>query len=560
MKKAPVTVPPAVLGLIPAAFCLFGGLIERLYLDIDTFLVSMTSAGLYSEGAICPVIHPLLGILLSALSRIPGTVDWFTFLSRLLVVVTIWWLGTVLAFCLERRAQRLTVLLLLSFLLFRYPILHANYTVHCALFCFVGGATMLLALRRPLPRGAKIWSGLLLGLGVLWRPEGAALVIPFLALDLCALALQRQLSGQALRQVVLPCLSPAILLVVFSLLFYLLAPGYAADKAYSDARRALIDYPCKPWAEVSEQVTALGLSENDYEVLNASDLADTAIADTEALQQLAVISKANRYPTSVAGLLEALRNFPAVFSSKLSLVLLLAALAVPLAFLCSAAPLLPKLEAVCAMGGTFLIAFYYLYVGRLPERLVVSILLISFTVTLPLLLSVPAPRHEALARRFWQVACLGMGCILCLFAWRNRHNYHIDQLAVSARPAETAASPTGDDPVYLWDCMTHALYMTGAYMTDGKLPDADFTRHNLPWGEWNSSGQTFYRQLLSELELDNPMQCLLTRPNTYLVAEDPSGVETWLQEHYDPTATLEQIGTIEVYAKGDVPIWQAHTN
>ena len=556
MKKAPVTLPPAVWGLFPAALCLFAGLIDRLYIDIDTFLVSMTSAGLYGAGAVCPVIHPLLGIALSALSRIPISVDWFTFLSRVLVVAAVWWLGTLLAACLEQPAKRITCLLGLGFVLFRYSILNANYTVHCALFGAVGAATMLVALRRPLPRGAKFWAALFLGLSVLWRPEGAALLIPFVALDLCALALQHKLTGAAVRQVAVPCLAPALLLVVFSLLLGILVPGYAADKAYSDARRALVDYPCKPWAEVSAEVTALGLTENDYKVLNGTDLADTAIADTATLQKLALISKASRYPASAAGLLEALRSFPSAFTSEFSVILLLLALAAPCAVVVFGPTLLARLEALCAMGGTFLIAYYYLYAGRLPERLMLSILLVSFTVTLPLFLSLPAAKRP-LQRRFWQAACLGMGGILCLFAWKNRHNYHIDQLSVAARPVQTVSEPAADDTVYLWDCMTHALYMTGEYMADGKLPDADFTQHNLPWGEWNTSGQTFYRQLLAKLDMQNPMQSLLTRPNTYLVAKDASLVETWLREHYDPHATMQQTGTINVYAYGEVPVWQA---
>lgn len=56
------------------------------------------------------------------------------------------------------------------------------------------------------------------------------------------------------------------------------------------------------------------------------------------------------------------------------------------------------------------------------------------------------------------------------------------------------------------------------------------------------------------------MEGLLTRPHTYLISEDSSLIETWLREHYDPSATLQQVGTVDVFALGPVPIWQAVTN
>ena len=94
-------------------------------------------------------------------------------------------------------------------------------------------------------------------------------------------------------------------------------------------------------------------------------------------------------------------------------------------------------------------------------------------------------------------------------------------------------------------------------MSQGKLPDENFVQHNLPWGEWNTSGQTGYQQFLSSLGMENPMQSLLTRPNTYLVGNDTGLIQTWLREHYDGQAVVQPIGTVDVFAMGEVPVWQA---
>lgn len=53
-KVSRIAIPPAVQGLLPAFFCIFSGVIDRLYLDIDSFLVSMTCNGLYGSGRRLP--------------------------------------------------------------------------------------------------------------------------------------------------------------------------------------------------------------------------------------------------------------------------------------------------------------------------------------------------------------------------------------------------------------------------------------------------------------------------------------------------------------------------
>ena len=559
-KASRIINAPAVLGLLPAAFCIFSGVIDRLYLDIDSFLVSMTVSGLYGNNAVCPVVHPLLAMLLGRLAPLAPGVDWFTLISRILVAVTAWWLGVLIAWCIEDKYKRIGCLVAFSILLFRFPLFNANYTVHCAFFALAGIATLLLALRRTMPRSALFWGGLFFCLAILWRPEGAALMLPFLALDLVVLLLRRALPLSAVKKVLLPMALPALLVVAFSVLLPVVSPSYAAANAYSDARRSFVDYPSRPWAEVAEDVTALGLSENDYETLSRSILLDPDVADTPTLQALSGIARERGFSLSADSLRTLGADFLAAFSTlQLKIFALLTVLLLVMLWL-SDTPLLHKLEALLAVLGAMLIALYYLYRGRLPERLFVSIFLMQFSVLLPLFLAA-APTHRFSAGRLWKAFCALSVCCLCLLLVKNRHNYHVTQLAVSAgtsASAETELLPSdSSDTVYVWDSMSLALYMTEHYMMPGKLPSTAFTRQNLAWGEWNTSGQPFYQNLLASLNMGNPMQALLTRPHTYLVAEDAACIETWLQEHYDPAATLQQVGTVEVYAVGPVPVWQA---
>lgn len=163
-KVSRISIPPAVQGLLPAFFCIFSGVIDRLYLDIDSFLVSMTCNGLYGSGAVCPVIHPLLALVLGRLAPLAPSVDWFTLISRVLVALTAWWIGMVIAWCIGSAPKRIFCLVSFSILLFRFPLFNANYTVHCAFFAMAGVTTLVLACaglcRAGLcsgPHGSSVW-------------------------------------------------------------------------------------------------------------------------------------------------------------------------------------------------------------------------------------------------------------------------------------------------------------------------------------------------------------------------------------------------------------------
>lgn len=565
MKTARIKIPAPLYGLLPALCCLVRGLSDRLYTDIDSYLVSITCAGLYGSDTICPVLHPLLSLLIGPLSRLWPGADWFAVFSQAFVVLAVWWVGTLLAFCLPEPAKRLACLFVFCFALLQQSLFNINYTVWCGLFSFAGGTTLLLALRvRQLPRYLPAAGALFLALSVLWRPESAALLLPFMLLALAGLLVRRQVSRQLLCRVFLPSVLAVAFLGLFSAGFYAFFPARQAAESYSNARRSLVDYSHQPWEVIQEEMTARGLSENDYNALFASILLDTEVATADTLREVATLARAPGLPLSAAALGEALCSLPGVFSTSLLRILTSLVGLLLLLLLISGLALIDKVVALLALGGGSLICLYYQCKGRLPERLAACVLLAILAVLLSLFLAAP-PRRFPWSRWFWRVVCAVSGCILCLFLWKNRYQYHILQPALFAgihdSQQQEAALPgnDGSHAVYLWNSTTLALYMTDQYLAQGKLPDRNFVQQNLPWGEWNTSGQVCFGQLLDTLEMPNPMQSLLTRPETYLVCTDMTLVQTWLQEHYDSSAAFRQIGTVEVFAMGEVPVWQACT-
>lgn len=556
--------PACVYGLFPAVCCLLTGLSDRLYTDIDSFLISATLAGLYGTDSFCPSTHPLLSFVLGPFFRLWPGADWFSFFNRLFTVVGVWWLGTLLAHCLPGLARRLTTVLALGALLLQISLFNLNFTVYCGFFCFLGTLTALLALDRPLPRGAAVLCPVFFCLAVLLRPAGALLFLPFAALALGALAVTHQLPKRKPRRACLWGALAVVALLAALPVFYCLQPDQALARDYNDTRGLLVDYPQKPWEEVCDALAPLSVSENDYTLYTTGVLLDTDRSTLETLQKVSSVSKTTAYPLTLPGIGQVFAALPGVFSTPLLGLLGAVCLLLLCAVLLARVPWPAKLEALLALAGSVGICFYYQYIGRLPERVAACVLLAFLAVLLPLCLRIP-PRDHPLLQKGWGVACLFLCGAVCLCLWQNRYHYRLTQPALQAGADETTAAQnlladeTDPDAIYLWHTMTLSLYMTDHYMEEGKLPPTAFTHHHLAWSEWNTSGQIGYTQLLEELQISNPMQSLLTRPHTYLVGANVSGIETWLREHYDPHAVLRQVGSVEVFALGEVPIWQAVT-
>lgn len=561
MKHIRVPVPIWLYGFFPAACCLLKGLSDRLYTDIDSFLVSIICAGLYGKGSVCPVIHPLLSLATGFLSQLWPGADWFSVLGQAFVVLGIWWLGTLLALSIPQQAKRWACLLVLCFALMQFSLFNINFTVYAGFFSFLAVSTLLLSLRFSLPAIARFLAAFFLALSILWRAAGTALLIPFLFLDLAVLYISHRLSIKSIWKQLVPCILSVVILSALSFGFYSI-PDKKTAKVYSASRGMLVDYPHNPWEEVNDQLISLGISENDYNALSAGILLDTDFVTADTLQEVSTIAKVPSHDFSLAALTSSLSDLPSVFSTPLLRILSLFSLALLLLLLLSGAPPSDKIEALLALGGMCVICLYYQYLGRLPERVAACVALALLAVLLPLFLSAPS-RQGKPARWLWRIPCAVVGCALCLCLWKNRYNYNILQPALLAGPAESQTASTGlpgeenSNSVYLWNSTILALYMTDHYMSQGKLPPKDFVQRNLPWGEWNTSGQPYYQQLLVTLGMENPMQSLLIRPNTYLVGNDTSLIQTWLREHYDAQARVHSIGTVDVFALGEVSVWRA---
>lgn len=550
--------PAWTWGIVPALVCLVTGLTDRLYTDIDNFYVSIVTNGLYGS-PYCQYTHPLLGLLIGNLARIWPQADWFALLTRIFITLSVWWFCVLLAKCVPFGARRVGLWFLLILFLLRNTLYNTNYTIPAAMFAALGVLTLLLALRTPLGCGTPWIIALFVSLGILWRAKGAVLIVPFAALALAVwLFFASPIGTRRARFKRLLSLTWPALLCIAALLagfsaFYAAEP-YSTSKAYDNARISLRDFPAQPWGEVKDELEPVGISENDYLCIIGGVLMDTEILTPDKLLLADEANGAQRFSLSPRAFRTAFSDLRSVLAESplLQWCLLLGVLAAA-AVLFSPCRWYTRLEIVLACGGAGLIILYFSLLGRTRDRVVISVLFGLLTVCLPPLLSAPVRGGKM---RQWLrrgvCALLAVVCALLIV----RRSYGGVQLACTARVQEpTTAAEADDDTVYVWNSMLLALQMTEQYMQPGKLPDEAFLQHNIPYGEW-VSGQSYFNEMLAEIDLPNPICALIDRPNTRLVAADIELLETFLQEHYGSTITLQQVGTMEVFAVGETPIWQ----
>ena len=108
------------------------------------------------------------------------------------------------------------------------------------------------------------------------------------------------------------------------------------------------------------------------------------------------------------------------------------------------------------------------------------------------------------------------------------------------------------DAVFVWGVGDRNEVLTSRMQTGSKLVDNEFLRHNILDGEW-TYGQLYFNDLLKASGIVNPLKALTEREHVYYISgsERSNLILKYIQEHYYPDCSVEQVGTIE-----DIPVWK----
>ncbi len=500
-------------------FCFTGS----LYDDFDNFNVAVIVNGLFGDNNFCPYVHPLLCVICKGLKFLLPMADVFSLTAHILLIAAMGWVLKILWERFDSRMGRIAVAAGLAYLCFGMVLWNENYTVWAAFFSFTGILAIYTAKDGKEGRAHRIVGALFYGFGLMYRWQAAFLALPYIALAVLANMAEARFKKERIKAELLRILPWALVftgLTVSRLVFYSFEP-WKSDLAYDSARVTLNDFPVLDWDELEE--IPEGAGRYTYYAASRWLYADTEALDLESIREMAEKGKTLRYAVNPEGIAACLRRMVReVFENgtdKLFPLILL----IILCFCSFSGHKAYDIERILIFGGSFLILFYYTLRGRAYPRVWQSVLLAAFSV---LLARPGADNKEQKIRKMLPALISAVILILACFGEKREK---IDPF-VNVITADAGA----DDGIYsdiyesgqIWlvggwirykqpGALEHIGYGYGLYTLEkvffeqGKLPTKRFFRSFIPCASfW--FGQEYYRSMLKELGMENPVKALIT--------------------------------------------------
>lgn len=542
--------------LICAPFCL--GTAEPL--TDDDYSIAFYLSNLIPGQGLCLFINALLSNLIFGLSTVAPQVSWFFIVEKTSAFLAIW----ALVFASLSYVYAPAGFLMVSFTV-RFCLTHclvaSNITYVAGLASAVGTLYLVAgALNDRMGIPSRVIGVLLLTLGLLWREEMFLACIPFLALGLFGRLLQEGVS----RKSILSCVGVACLVVlacgaaVAVDRFEWRADGWREWREYNSPRARISDYPMPTWEDASEDLQAIGLSENDYRMMRLWATADTDVFDTETLGKVAdlhlpTIKSGSSLPTLAKSYARDMASRRRFFVPVL------------LAFVLSCAyRKRGTLAQLGALAATLCMCVYFLLVNRLVDRVETPVWLFAFAVIVGLAGLLPREdRDEANPLRALRCLLSLAAVAVCLhgivmpirWIWPSMSlrnvELELDQRKYQPEgPLSTYIGEHPDDNFVL--SILEADHFEGEHLYLYQ-PEPSVARRVMLLGGWGVCAPCRFEQ--AQLAGgSNAMTTLIATNPSLLIADDgvAHDVLTYLQEHYDPKATMVCVDTIDE----DVGVWR----
>lgn len=499
----------------------------------DDWTTSYLVAGSLGEQVMNPHMEPALFQTLKLLAH---AVPWLNVYEAFRISMVMGAFAAI-AVCMFHMIQPTAALFLSALFVFVYwndTMVRYNYTFSVGLCA--GAAVLLLYCYGSgrMKRAAVVFGGAFWLTAFGWRREAALLLVPYGALLLFAPFLQaawekRKLRPERGRVYALACIAVLnVGLVLYSGAFWS-QPEWKEYQKFNRARVTLVDYSVAPWEEAKEELEPLGITANDYWCAQNWILADPEVFSLERLeamaaQKITADQGGNFFEQAAEYFIRAPLRVRACSAFLLAAILVFVTGGV-----------WQWLTVLCAAGGSCLISLYFLWQGRLIDRVEAVIWLGA--------LCVAATQVRPFARRGKRI--IGTACgitgmlLLAMVGWRmlplEGPNGLLRAEFEVTEPVALATMKSGD--YYLWDVTQEDMVWIRAY-GNLHLPDPEFYRCNGGLGGW-TEGSPGLKALRQELGLENPIRALIENEKVYMVnAYSPIGVLHLIQEHYEPQAGL----------------------
>ena len=539
--------------ILSVLFWIFQGQLP-IYTDIDNYGISMILNGLYDTDNYCCFVSPILAKMVSIVDWIIPTADGFVVLMELTMVVAICLLlFTILSFGVHK-INLLIIWVLLVVCNFNLNIFHINFTVYSGILTCIALIGLYAFVKKKVGYIAGIVSIVVFLMGALWRFNAQLLFVPFIALVILAEFICK-------RKAVIPYQKRIIAVVILMIVcmggskitsnIVSNSDIYSAAVDYNNARSRLFDYPLADWDAVGDKLEAAGISKNDYYSIQDTVLADTDIITTEYMQQIHDVAKEgeNIWDT----LADKMDDVWYMINSDMSIYLQIVCLMFILFWLLLFSDCMKMriLELLFSYIGTIVIVLYFAATGRIPDRVMQTILFADWFVVGSVLFADKWQYNFSVknVRQF----LFGFVISAAIFSYISADKIE-DGSVFDSFTAKTGQSDNGlvkDDAKYVWGTYDYNTYIAESYWQNNKLPSMEFMHSNITDGKW-VYGQVCYNNYLSSIDLCNPMQALLDE-NVYYIGngERSEMILTFLREHYDSNIVIQEIDNIE-----GIPVWQ----
>ncbi len=503
----------------------------------DNFSIAAVTGNLkYSN--YCIFLNPVLCGVIHSIAALLPKADAFA-LTSLILCELAFVSAAVLIFKRTSGAKRLIFLTAVA-VYASLGVYTQNFTVIAAFLTMTGAVPLLSAVISGKRNGIHtLISVFFISFGCMYRSECALLFIPFAAV--CVLAALFQNKGQQkafcfnAAAVLLPAAAAAAVLFGIALAVSG-TPNIKAGLDFNTARARVQDYPLLPYEKAKESLPA-DVTENDYTLITHFMTPDTQRMNTEYLRAFA-----NAAIDSTPNRAEIIRSTLAKNKYSLkSAVLFIFALAVFLTVMLSRENKIKKAAALLCFLGIPMCCAVFLYLGRLPERVLISVITAGMTSLCAILYNTEIKDSKAV----YFVFAVIIAAAFARYAVKDAGGKPSAIFTAKVYPADFEApldATYTDGCVFVWDTINYSLAPAMYFSANGKLPSEQFELHNISAGGW-SYMQLYQRQAFAEMGIQNPAYDLVYRPGTYYVGE-LSVMETYIKEHIEPNIRSEHIGDI----------------
>ena len=529
----------------------------RIYSDIDNTAISLVLNGAYSSQNVSCFVSPILSKIVKLIDYFFPTADGYLLFMEIIMFLSFWLLGYILFSVCKSKSTLGVIYLVLFFVVLDLNVFHCNFTIFTGVLCCIGLLGLFAFYIKKIGIIAFSFSIVVFWSGCMYRFESMLLFVPYIILILVVEVFSHKRRIKQIYKRILVISLSIILCITGNFIIKeicFLNPEYAASVEYNSARSELFDWKVKEWKDVKSDLESIGVSENDYDSLKESLLADTEVITNQRIKNIAQIAKLDFYQkikynsnTQLSGVLYMFQNDGLLILFTLFFVFFLF-----FAIFFSNLSKIRILEIILSYFGTILIILFFAVAGRIPLYVIKTVFICNLTTVLSILIvdlncikfTIPSCNIKSVLIGLF--SCL----LLFSFSCADKNGDRVFK-CLTANNQKTIFEDLDNSKKYIWAPDCYNKYIEENFSKEDILPSNSFLKYNITDGKW-TYGQDYFKDYLHRNNISNPMKALLNENVYYIATKNRKEmVLKFLNEHYSQNIEVSFVKSIS-----DMDVWK----